>query len=268
MTPLSVRLLLRENKILTAAWNADTCSLAIATAEGGVKIYDVLPSHPNGMTRTKKQSTTRDVLRQAGGEKGEQQQEPVGATPISMNGPPLSRPAAIVLRHEIVIKTVASTPGAGRKVVSRQVSSLATSSEDRGWWGEDGAASRGGEVRGGRTAANAATAAGAGILVGVADGKHLCVWDLATGSTLLTALSMAPEGCTVEKVLWYGPAALVALMYHDGVGVARVDVHQLDIGKGATVPVGGSFGSALSRSQSPFLGFVREDPLWISQRSA
>ncbi|CAM9879335.1 unnamed protein product [Scytosiphon promiscuus] len=48
---------------------------------------------------------------------------------------------------------------------------------------------------------------------------------------------MAPEGCTVERVLWHGPTALVALMYHDGVGVTRVDVHQLDVGKGATVPL-------------------------------
>ncbi|CAM9293181.1 unnamed protein product, partial [Hapterophycus canaliculatus] len=48
---------------------------------------------------------------------------------------------------------------------------------------------------------------------------------------------MARKGCTVEKVLWSGPTALAALMYHDGVGVTRVDVYQLDIGKGATVPL-------------------------------
>lgn len=239
MHPLSLRLLSRENRILTAAWNADTCTLALATAEGGVKIYDILPNHPSGATGKINRVITRDATIRHDTEKKVGQQQPVGATPIYMTGPPLSRPAVIVLRHEIVIKSVSSTPGDGRKIVGRQVSTLATSSDDRGWWGENVAASWGVEGRSGRTAASATTASGAGILVGVADGKHLCVWDLATGSTLLTALSMAPQGCTVEKVLWHGPSALVALMYHDGVGVTRVDVHQLDIGKGATVPVRG-----------------------------
>ncbi|CAN0551258.1 unnamed protein product, partial [Ectocarpus sp. 8 AP-2014] len=52
-------------------------------------------------------------------------------------------------------------------------------------------------------------------------------------------LSIAPRGCTVEKVLWHGPTALVALLYHDGIGVSRVDVHQVDVGRRVTIPVRG-----------------------------
>ena len=111
------------------------------------------------------------------------------------------------------------------------MSSLATSFDGDSWQ----------DIGSGSGAAAAVTAGaavgGAGILVGVAEGKHLCVWDLATGSTLLTALSMAPAGCTVEKVLWNGPTALVALLYHDGAGVKRIDVHQVDIAREATKPV-------------------------------
>lgn len=131
---------------------------------------------------------------------------------------------------------MSSTPGGGGKAVSRPVSLLATSSSGCSLESSGGGGGRG-EARGGETAP---TAEGAGVLVGVADGKHLCIWDLATGSTLLTALSMAPTGCKVEKVLWYGPTALVALLYHDGNGVTRVDVHQVDVANEATIPVRGS----------------------------
>lgn len=111
------------------------------------------------------------------------------------------------------------------------MSSLATS------FGGDSWQDRGSSGNAAAGAAAGAAVGGAGILVGVAEGKHLCIWDLATGSTLLTALSMAPVGCTVEKVLWHGPTALVALLYHDGSGVKRVDVHQVDIAREATNPV-------------------------------
>lgn len=153
---------------------------------------------------------------------------------MSVAVPPPPRPVSVVLRHEILIKTLSSTPDGGKKAVNRPVSSLATSSDGDSWQDRGS---------GGTCAVNAAgsTAAGAGILVGVAEGKHLCVWDLATGSTLLTALSMAPAGCTVEKVLWHGPTALVALLYHDGVGVKRADVHQVDIAREAITPVRGKF---------------------------
>lgn len=142
---------------------------------------------------------------------------------------------SVVLRHEILIKTLSSTPGGGRKAVNRPVSSLATSFDGDSWQDRGSGSSAAAAVTAG--AAAGAAVGGAGILVGVAEGKHLCVWDLATGSTLLTALSMAPAGCTVEKVLWNGPTALVALLYHDGAGVKRVDVHQVDIAREATKPV-------------------------------
>lgn len=115
--------------------------------------------------------------------------------------------------------------------MNRPVSSLATSS----------AGDSGQNRESGKNIVTGVTVAGAGILVGVAEGKHLCVWDLATGSTLLTALSMAPVGFTVEKVLWHGPTALVALLYHDGIGVKRLDVHQVDIAREATKPVSENF---------------------------
>ncbi len=229
----------RENKILTAAWNADTCSLAIATAAGGVKIYDVLPRSPSSSSN--------------GPGNKELQPQPSAATVISIAPPPPPRPATMVLRHEIVIRIISSAQEGGRKTANRPVSSLATSSCSDSW--ERGEGRRGG---GSTTAAACRTAAGSGILVGVAEGKHLCVWDLAAGSTLLTALSMAPKGCTVEKVLWHGPTAVVALLYHDGTGVTRVDVHQVDIGREATVPV--SVGKRFGRSVLEiFKGFMDRD---------
>lgn len=221
-----LRQIIRENKILTAAWSADTCSLAIATAAGGVKIYDILPNPLPGSPRrsTSEGGTNQDILGGAGKE------SPVQPM-ISVAMPPPPRPVRVVLRHEILVKTLSPTPGGGRKAVNRPVSSLATSLDGESWQdrGSGGNAAAG--------AAAGAAVAGAGILVGVTEGKHLCVWNLATGSTLLTALSVAPVGCTVEKVLWYGPTALVALLYHDGVGIKRVDVHQVDIAREATKPV-------------------------------
>lgn len=120
----------------------------------------------------------------------------------------------LVLRHEIVIKSVSLIPNGGKKIVHRQVSSLAT----------DESSERGGE-------------AGAAILVGVAEGQHLCVWDLVTGTTLLTALAIAPAGCKVEKVVWLGPAALTALLYSVEGGLRRIDVHQIDIAGQTATPV-------------------------------
>lgn len=192
-----------------------------------MKIYDILPSPPlaSASRSSSKGGTTRDPS--GAGKKSQVQ------SVISVDMPPPPRPVSVVLRHEIVIKTLSSTPDGGRKPVNRPVSSLATSFDGESWQDRES---------GGNAAAGTATGftgAGAGILVGVAEGKHLCVWDIATGSTLLTALSMAPVGCTVEKVLWHGPTALVALLYHDGVGVKRVDVHQVNIARGATKPVRG-----------------------------
>ena len=223
--------LFRENKILTAAWNADTCSLAIATAAGGVKIYDVLPRSAASFSSRSDGGRSRGAPRGAGKKQG--QPQPSAATVISIAPPPPPPPATVVLRHEIVIRIVSSTQEGGRKSANRPVSSLATSCGSESW--ERGGGKR--SVGNTTTATAGCTAAGAGILVGVAEGKHLCVWDLATGSTLLTALSMAPTGCTVEKVLWHGPTAVVAVLYHDGTGVTRVDVHQVDIAKEAIVPV-------------------------------
>lgn len=227
-SPCVLRPLFRENKIITAAWNADTCSLAIATAAGGVKIYDILPSplpaSPSRRTSNSKSGTHQDIPN------GIRNNSPAQSV-ISVAMPPPPRPVTVVLRHEILIKTLSPTPHGGKKAVNRPVSSLATSSEGGSWQG------RGSSGNAAAGAAAGSTAAGAGILVGVAEGKHLCIWDLATGSTLLTALSIAPVGCTVEKVLWHGPTALVALLYHDGAGVKRVDVHQVDIARETIKPV-------------------------------
>lgn len=238
---VSIFQLYRDSKILTAVWNADTCSLAVATAAGGVDIYDILPNHPSVLSETGSRGSTDTATREAaagaGNKEKQQQTGPGPATSVSVSVPPQSRPLAVVLRHKIVIKTISSTPSGGRKAVSRPVKVLATSSNDCSWDSSGGGGSRGKENDGETTP----TAAGAGILVGVAEGKHLCIWDLATGSTLLTALSMAPTGCKVEKVLWYGPTALVALLYYHGVGVTRIDVHQVDVANEATIPVGGAF---------------------------
>lgn len=232
----------RESKILTAAWNADTCSLAIATAAGGVKIYGILPTPPPELSSGSGSgsgigsgSTARSVIVIVPGEK-ERQQHLDSATAASATISPPTRPATAVLRHEIVINTISTTADGGRKRVNRQVSSLATSSDGVSWEDFGG---EGGDNEFGGERSRVAAAAGAGVLVGVAEGQHLCVWDLATGSTLLTALSIAPRGCTVEKVLWHGPTALVALLYHDGTGVSRVDVHQVDVGRKVTIPVRG-----------------------------
>lgn len=247
MKPTYPILSYRENKILTAAWNADTCSLAIATAAGGVKIYDVLPRSPSLFSS----SSDCGVVRGPG---KELQPQSSAATIISIAPPPPPRPATIVLRHEIVIRIISSAQEGGRKAANRPVSSLATSSSCDSW--EHGEGRRG---DGSTIAVASRTAAGAGILVGVADGKHLCVWDLVAGSTLLTALSMAPTGCTVEKVLWHGPTAVVALLYHDGAGVTRVDVHQVDIAREATVPVRAGKKSSGQSLRYLVKGFMERD---------
>lgn len=122
-------------------------------------------------------------------------------------------PTALILKHEIVIKILSLTPSGGKKLSSSQVGSLTTD--------ESSDTEKG----------------GAGTLVGVADGQHLCVWDFVTGSTLITALAIAPEGCKVEKVAWYSSTALAALLYSLKDGLKRVDVHQIDVARQTTSPV-------------------------------
>lgn len=188
----------RGGKILAAAWNGDTCSLALATEAGGVKIYSLLPAHHthNIITATSERSLLGVVVR-----------------------PP---PATLVLQHEIIIKGLSPveqhTASAGndkelsfdgngnRKFSISRVTSLATNEMPPG------------EERG-----------GAAILLGMVEGHHLCVWDLTTGCTLLTALALAPDGCKVEKMAWHAPAGLVALVQSLEEGARRIDVYQLDI---------------------------------------
>ena len=203
----------REGEILAAAWNADTCSLAIATAAGGVKIYRISPT-----PRTFGAGEIRD------------RSHAIDAPASRPQTPDTQPPASALLRHEIVLKSVSPPPvggdrggggggGSGSRLFSQaQVHSLATDNVS--------------SLEGGR-------AAGAGILLGLADGQHLCVWDIATGSTLLTALAIAQEGCKVEKVMWYGPTALTALLYAMDGGLRRVDVHQVNVAKNTTTPVRG-----------------------------
>lgn len=198
----------REGEILAAAWNADTCSLAMATTTGGVKIYEISPSTPRlgtsfgtGVVGARDGAVVADAL-------------DAGRQP----------PVIALLRHEIVLKSVSSTTGGGNGdaggggdglISQAQVNSLATDKSSEG----DG------------------NDAGAGILLGLADGQHLCVWDIVTGSTLLTALAIAQAGCKVEKVMWHGPMALTALLYSMEGGLRRVDVHQVNVAKNTTTPV-------------------------------
>lgn len=186
----SLRISSSDDNILAAAWSHDTCSLAISTAAGGVKIYDLLPSICSDASDIAGNGTSCDALA-------------------------VRSPAAVlVLRHEIVIKSVSSTPGGNNKASnSGQVHSLATynSMEDSN--------------------------AGAAMLIGVAEGRHLCVWDLVSGSTLFTALAIAPDNCKVEKVAWHGPTAMVAVLYAVEGDVRRVDVHQIDVAAQTTTPV-------------------------------
>lgn len=193
--PIFVCTSLRGARILAAAWNADTCSLAMATAAGGVKIYELSPAPCED---------TFGVIRREGS---------CDANAVRPT------PATLTLRHDIVVKSISSTPNGGRKASLRHVGSLATDDSS-----EDGKA-------------------GAGILVGIADGQHLCVWDLVTGSTLLTALAIAPAGCKVEKVVWHRSTALAALLYSAEGGLRRVDVHQIDVARQATTPVRGRYSS-------------------------
>lgn len=182
----------------------------MATTAGGVKIYEISPSTPrlgtSGVVGARDGADVADIadVFDAG------RQSPVIA----------------LLRHEIVLKSVSSTPdggnggtggggGSGRLVSQAQVNSLATDNSSEGG-GND---------------------AGAGILLGLADGQHLCVWDIVTGSTLLTALAIAQAGCKVEKVMWHGPMALTALLYSMEGGLRRVDVHQVNVAKNTTSPV-------------------------------
>lgn len=189
----------REGKILAAAWNGDTCSLALATAAGGVKIYDLLPTTPcNSTLDASGDSDSGSRVRPQSGR----------------IRPARPQPVKLILRHEIVIKCVSLIPNGGKKIVHRRVSSLATDESS-----EPG------------------RQAGSAILVGVAEGQHLCVWDLVTGTTLLTALAIAPAGCKVEKVVWLGPAALTALLYSVEGGLRRIDVHQIDVAGQTATPV-------------------------------
>lgn len=135
-------------------------------------------------------------------------------------------PATLILRHDIVIKgftTEGQYPVSGgegskhqlgidevgkRKSFLSRVTCLATHAAMPGEQEEPG---------------------GAGILIGIAEGRHLCVWDLTTGSTLFTAVAVAPDGCSIEEVVWHAPAALVALVHSLEQAARRVDVYQLDI---------------------------------------
>lgn len=198
----------RGGKIIAAAWNADSYNLALATDSGGVDIYGLLPTHRCNVTSG---TAARKSVR-------------VGAAVLAL-------PANLVLRHKIIVNCTSSevpvpvcigggddgkncsVGGNGIRTVSRSQLTCLASDESDG--------NRG----------------GAAMLVGVAEGRHLYVWDMLTGSTLLTALALAPDGCNVEKVAWHAPAALVALVYSVENGARRVDVHQLNISEQRTTQV-------------------------------
>lgn len=88
---------------------------------------------------------------------------------------------------------------------------------------------------------------GAGILIGIAEGRHLCVWDLTTGSTLFTAVAVAPDGCSIEEAVWHAPAALVALVHSFDQAARRVDVYQLEI-----------YGKSINKVNRVHLCFIRK----------
>lgn len=184
----------RGASILTASWNADTCSLAMATTAGGVRIYDLLPTPqgPNASVVTRSDSLcARGTARR-------------------------TVPARLILRHEILMKNVSTTPEGTARVACRQVDLLC--SDD----------------------SSASGHAGAGILVGIADGHHLCLWDLTTGCTLFTASAVAPEGCKIEKMAWHGAAALLALLCSEGGSSTTLAVHQIDVVAHKMIAVGES----------------------------
>lgn len=179
-----------RHKILAAAWNSDSCRLAVATEGGGVRIYELLPTPANGRPN--------DHL--PGGKR-------------------CSPPATLVLRHNISARRVlrdvqaVHTRGCAQVVqaVKRskskppKVTILASSSAQNG------------------------LGAGAETLVGIVDGQHLCVWHLLAGSSLLAANNVARHGCKVERVSWYGPMALAAVTYEMADVSREAGVFQLDI---------------------------------------
>lgn len=71
------------------------------------------------------------------------------------------------------------------------------------------------------------TKAGAALLVGIAGGEELCVWDMVTGS-LLAASVVTADGCEVERIAWHGPTAMSALLYSLDGRLKRVDLHQIN----------------------------------------
>lgn len=186
--------------MLAAVWNRDISSLALATEQGGIRIYELLPAR----TRS---GNSKDV------DQGHQDGNGTGTLPVML-----------MFRHEIVIKSTMSegrvstmtkrkTPSDRQKVMFGRVHCLST---------EDMPRARG---------------EGIATLVGVAEGRHLYMWDMVSGVTLLTAHAIAPTGCKVQHVAWHGPAALVALLYAVNEAPRRVDVHQLDVAGQATAQV-------------------------------
>lgn len=179
-----------------------------------MKIFELLPAKPSPAP--------------IGGDGG----APFASAPTEGGGPRVGscavrpRPATLILRHEIVVKSFSlpeqpphSTSdknlsgGGKRKGVLSRVTSLAT---------DESSTNKSG---------------GTAILVGVAEGRHLCMWDMTSGATLLTALAIAPDRCKVDKVAWHAPSALVGLLYSEEAGPRRVDVHQLDIAGQTTTQV-------------------------------
>lgn len=80
------------------------------------------------------------------------------------------------------------------------------------------------------------TKAGAALLVGIAGGEELCVWDIVTGS-LLAASVVTADGCEVERIAWHGPTAMSALLYSLDGRLKRVDLHQIDFARQTTTLV-------------------------------
>lgn len=166
------------------------CSLAIATELGGVKIYKLLPAEQTPAVK-QVSSQHRGVGRQT------------------------QAPATLALRHDIMIKNMS------KEVINTEDKLSSVGDKQTAHFSHVPCLSTQGSLTS-KTRGNA-------VLVGVVEGRHLCVWDMLTGVTLLTAQSVAPSGFTVDEVVWYGSAALVGLRYSAREGSKRVDVHQLDV---------------------------------------